>query len=1256
MARRGNCCRCSCSIEPVFVGVDGFIEPPPGFSQNAPLPEAAVAVAADLIRALPAVIDGTTPQTSELKVCADGIGCGVLSRVIVPPVPTETYNAGYTIVAGVRVNSTGTTPTTAVWTWPSNSWSISLNGQSRRTNRAELSLLMHRESEPPLATVASFYRRGAAFSLPLPPPPKPIDLIRTQQGLHAQESFAKNLDGFQSLLNEPARFYFPLATVTRKAAIQKVDIYWRPSEIVSISPGGQFPEQGRWGVVYLTLSDNKIYRWNDESQDYEEIDATLDPSGALFKSVENPNFASSLNGTFISSAISAATNEEGSYFMWVTMSPNTSRQFFYPLSFVVDRTPPLATLAQTRDWFADEAGFTNVADPLSLTLEATEPCGISGAIGVQPASLAAGEHTRQLQGGPYRDRAGNDLPHTPSAAFTVHGKPADDRYGALASFGMPDETTSLYESGVTQLVLRFDRPVCGLTAGNILIEKLVGPGWVRTAIGEAGYEITPGTSRKEWIITILEEQPPNSLWYATFRPIRAGASGPNVFVVPPGIEHLTTPATSTNYGAVYWNADEKKDYVFTGPGSLEEATPERLAASPGLAVVSALPSQGNCRTVYQIQATGARYLFLGGSYVTSELRDTSRPVTYHRTVANVGSLPLVGHPDTKYFTPDGERYWSDRGGLAANYADDSVALRQLYGISEACRLAARTTWVVLPEVGKNAEPADVRMSRVGTIGDVSSVSGTVNETLHGEFIDADDDSENAPTQDVSVSSTNGLRPRMDGLSPEYSSRTSAGFLPRLPPSATEPNDAVGRFSYWGLGTTIYPSPPALIEECSPPTEDQRHSSAIFSAGKITALHFSFRTTVEWANVAQVQAGINALVTSVPEYSPCPCTLCDATGKLAVCVEYKGGECVQYDIVNCHRCGGDGVDQCLGYKTVTGGGGFSLSSYIAYLANPPVANWSGVFPSCGPSPYPAAKESYLAATFSVPPYKIGEVTLEPFTVNASSSEPQNTWTATNLSATAWRNFTEYLPLQTAVVDGLVLRADGRKPYETTGEVCGGDPPDMGGFFRRIAVVVLKAGVSTLPPFPADAFVAVNFTESSIYAFYQDYAAVDSPGTCDPIFYVKKNSEGTYDRWTPSIAIRPGNANCDNPRGTSGVVYVSRLGGDPSVWIESGTRGAEVAAFKVISRQRGFHAWAVEEQLTRAQEETLASGGTVEWLDSQEFRALPKSLGKFPGWAAPFDNRPNTAENVPFRNAEQYALDTLSVAVNYYVSVRATLSTS
>jgi hypothetical protein len=96
--------------------------------------------------------------------------------------------------------------------------------------------------------------------------------------------------------------------------------------------------------------------------------------------------------------------------------------------------------------------------------------------------------------------------------------------------------------------------------------------------------------------------------------------------------------------------------------------------------------------------------------------------------------------------------------------------------------------------------------------------------------------------------------------------------------------------------------------------------------------------------------------------------------------------------------------------------------------------------------------------------------------------------------------------------------------------------------------------------------------------------------------------------------------------------------------------------MIGRQRGFHAWAVEEQLTRAQEETLASGGTVEWLESQEFRGIPKSLGKFPRWAAPFDNRPDTAENVPFRKAEQYALDTLSLAVNYHVSVRATISAS
>lgn len=1209
MARRGHCCRCSCSIEPVFA--DG---PPQGFSPNAPLPEAAVAIAADLISAMPAVIDGTTPQTSALTLCADGIGCGTLSRVIVPPVPTETYNAGYQMVQAdrgpgktprfvwERQNFTGTIPTTAIWTWPSNSWNVALNGQSRRTTRPELSLAVRRDDGQSLATAASFYKRAPAF---LVPPFTPIDTLTSQsESPHAQKWFTKNgIEGFQSNVYEPARFYFPLEPRIRRAAIQNVDIY------------------------------------------------RLDQAGVTPYSVTNTN-TESLNGTFLSSEISIATSEEGSYFVWVTMSPGTSWNFFYPVSFVVDRTPPLATLAQSRDWFADESGFANSAAPLSLTLEATEPCGVSGAIEVQPPSLAAGDHTRQLQGGPYRDRAGNNLVHTPSAAFTVHEKPDDDRYGAIAAFELPSAKTTLFQNGVTRLVLRFDRPVVGLTAENILIEKVVGPDWERTAIDSAAYEVTLGNSRQEWIVTIFEEQPPNSLWYATFKPIRDGEDAPNVFVAPSSIEHLTTPPTATNYGAVYWNADERKDYVFTGPGNLVEATPAALAEVPGYEVVDELPSQGNCRTVYEIEQTGERYLFLGGSYVTSALRDTSRPVTYQRTVSIGDAMPLVGHPDTAYFTLHGYRYWSDRGGTAANYAVDSIALRQLYGISEPCRLAARATWIVLPETGKNAEPADVRVSRIGTIGEVSSVSGIVDESLHADFIDADGDGENAPTKDVSVSSTNGLRPRFDSpYYPEYSSSSAAGFLPRVPPSATDPDDAVGRFGYWGIGTTLYPSPPALVDECAPPAEAQRHSSAIFSANEITSLDFSFRTTVEWANVAQVQAGINALVYNRPITFPCQCTLCGGEGKIVNCGEVLdefGKPVWRCTSQTCPQCGGDGVATCTGTEPIAGGGGFNLNAYLAYIANPPLRSWSGVWPECGPSPYPAARDSYMANVFpgrTPPPYKIGEATLEPFTVNASPSEPQNTWTAPKISATAWRNFTEYLPLQTTVVDGLVLGASGRMPYDTTVVQCLGNPPDMGGAYVRIPVVRQDSNGNYFPDVFGDPF----FSPTSTYLVKRG-----DIGPCQPPTYLRRNSEGGYDPFTPAFAAFP--SSCQDQRGVNEVVY--RRGPIPGnanygffeehyIWLDSGTRGNEPVGRQDITRYRGFHTWAVEEQLTREQEETLASGGTVEWLEYQELRS-PPALG---WWAAPFDGPPYDAENMAFYNALDYAAANLKFAVNYYVSVKA-----
>jgi hypothetical protein len=55
-----------------------------------------------------------------------------------------------------------------------------------------------------------------------------------------------------------------------------------------------------------------------------------------------------------------------------------------------------------------------------------------------------------------------------------------------------------------------------------------------------------------------------------------------------------------------------------------------------------------------------------------------------------------------------------------------------------------------------------------------------------------------------------------------------GFVPRAPVTG-----ATGPFSYWGLGTTIDPSPPAIVTQCAGPSEQQWHSSAITCDTEIT---------------------------------------------------------------------------------------------------------------------------------------------------------------------------------------------------------------------------------------------------------------------------------------------------------------------------------------------------------------------------------------------------------------------------------------
>jgi hypothetical protein len=57
-----------------------------------------------------------------------------------------------------------------------------------------------------------------------------------------------------------------------------------------------------------------------------------------------------------------------------------------------------------------------------------------------------------------------------------------------------------------------------------------------------------------------------------------------------------------------------------------------------------------------------------------------------------------------------------------------------------------------------------------------------------------------------------------------------GFIPAVP-SPTSPREGC---SYFGLTTTIDPSPPAAVHECAAPSENQKHSSAIISDGEITS--------------------------------------------------------------------------------------------------------------------------------------------------------------------------------------------------------------------------------------------------------------------------------------------------------------------------------------------------------------------------------------------------------------------------------------
>jgi hypothetical protein len=98
----------------------------------------------------------------------------------------------------------------------------------------------------------------------------------------------------------------------------------------------------------------------------------------------------------------------------------------------------------------------------------------------------------------------------------------------------------------------------------------------------------------------------------------------------------------------------------------------------------------------------------------------------------------------------------------------------------------------------------------------------------------------SPLGDMSLTLLTNVREVIDPSSSKRSTLSDQGrtdFLPRLPGSSTTPTD--GRFSYFGIPTTIHPAAPRWIGECQSPSETQRHASLIFTGDDIG----SFNVTI-----------------------------------------------------------------------------------------------------------------------------------------------------------------------------------------------------------------------------------------------------------------------------------------------------------------------------------------------------------------------------------------------------------------------------
>jgi hypothetical protein len=203
-------------------------------------------------------------------------------------------------------------------------------------------------------------------------------------------------------------------------------------------------------------------------------------------------------------------------------------------------------------------------------------------------------------------------------------------------------------------------------------------------------------------------------------------------------------------------------------------------------------SNSNKRTIYVDSRTGAHYRRTGwlGTY-----NSQGQPLCAYEEI-------LPGSPPVDFY---GNPYAEEPSVLAARAAwlmADDVPVPQLIDTSASHHYQA--------------------IGRVVSVGEDSTLSDATDvavETQGGVFLETDIvDAEAANTDEGIV-----------GLG-AFRTAEVDGFLPQVPPTSITNN----RYGYFGIGTTIDPSPPGLVSICAAPTAGQPHSSAIISVNDITA--------------------------------------------------------------------------------------------------------------------------------------------------------------------------------------------------------------------------------------------------------------------------------------------------------------------------------------------------------------------------------------------------------------------------------------